>query len=155
MEAAPIFEAVRGWLTEQDFEYDSKDEEGAFVFRYKGGSGIWSCFVFCREDEEQILFYSVAPIAVAEGLRVDLAEFILRANLGAVLGCFEMNVDDGEVRYRTGLDITDTQLETTMLRNMVLANLLMMDTYLPGLLAVVHGGVAPHIAIEKIETGAE
>jgi hypothetical protein len=28
-------------------------------------------------------------------------------------------------------------------------------TYLPGLLAVVPGGVAPHIAIEKIESGAE
>lgn len=150
-----IFDTVRSWLIEQDFEFDAKDDEGVFVFRYKGGSGIWSCFVFCREQEEQVLFYSVAPISVAEELRIDLAEFILRANHGAVQGCFEMNVDDGEVRYRTGLDVTDTQVEPTMLRNVVLANLLMMDTYLPGLLAVVHGGVAPHIAIEKIESGAE
>jgi hypothetical protein len=94
-------------------------------------------------------------VAVAEELRVDMAEFILRANYGASIGCFEMDVDDGEIRYRTGLDVTDTQVEATMLRNIVLANLLMMDTYLPGILAVVHGGVAPHVAIQKIETGGE
>jgi hypothetical protein len=151
----PISEAVQAWLDEQEFEYDAKDEEGVFVFRYKGGSGIWSCFIFCREQEEQLVLYSEAPVAVAEELRVDMAEFILRANYGASIGCFEMDVDDGEIRYRTGLDVTDTQVEATMLRNIVLANLLMMDTYLPGILAVVHGGVAPHVAIQKIETGGE
>jgi hypothetical protein len=40
-----------------------------------------------------------------------------------------------------------------MFRNIVLMNLLMMDTYMPALLAVIHGGVLPSIAVEKTENG--
>ncbi len=146
----PVFETVGAWLTEQGFEYDTQGEE-VFAFRYRGENGIWQCFVVCREDEEQVLFYSAAPIAVPEERRIDMAEYILRANYGSVLGGFEMDVDDGELRYATGLDFTDTKLDPLMLRNMALSNVLMMDTYLPGALAVIHGGVAPDEAIDKTE----
>jgi hypothetical protein len=101
MTMGPIFETVGGWLEGQGIEYETRDDQ-SFSFNYKGNNGLWPCFVICREEEEQVLFYSVAPVAVAEERRVDVAELILRANYGAVLGGFEMDVDDGEVRYRTG-----------------------------------------------------
>lgn len=148
----PIFETVGGWLEEQGIEYETRDDQ-SFSFNYKGSNGLWPCFVICREEEAQVLFYSVAPVAVAEASRVDVAEFILRSNYGAVLGGFEMDVDDGEVRYRTGLDVSDTKLDPIMFRNIVLMNLLMMDTYMPALLAVIHGGVLPSVAVEKTEAG--
>lgn len=149
----PIFETVGGWLEEQGIEYEPRDDT-SFTFNYKGENAVWPCFIICREEEEQVVFYSVAPVAVAEERRVDVAEFILRANYGAVLGGFEMDVDDGEVRFRTGLDCSDTKLDPVMFRNIVLMNLLMMDSYMPGLLAVIHGGVMPSVAVEKTEAGA-
>jgi hypothetical protein len=148
----PIFETVGGWLEEQGIEYETRDEQ-SFSFNYKGENALWPCFVICREEEAQVLFYSVAPVSVAPESRVDVAEMVLRANYGAVLGGFELDVDDGEVRYRTGLDVSDTKLDPVMFRNIVLMNLLMMDTYMPALLAVIHGGVVPSIAVEKTESG--
>ncbi len=52
-----------------------------------------------------------------------------------------------------GLDVSDTKLDPLMFRNIVLMNLLMMDTYMPALLAVIHGGIVPSIAVEKTENG--
>lgn len=64
---------------------------------------------------------------------------------------FAMNYDDGEVRYRTSVDIEGGSLVTAMVKTPVYANVPTVDRYLPGLMTSVYGGVLAAEAIARVE----
>lgn len=80
-----------------------------------------------------------------------MAEYLTRANYGLVLGNFEMDFRDGEVRYKTSIDVEGAEIVPGLIRNLVYANVITMDRYLPGLLSVIYGNLTPHEAITQVE----
>ena len=119
---------------------------------YKGDSGQWMCHTYCWNDEGLIAFYSVCPISIPDGLRLQLSEFITRANHNLVLGNFEMDFGSGEIRFKTSLGLEGTDFTEELWRPLVLSNISIMDRYLPGILAVVSGGKTPAQAIAHLES---
>jgi hypothetical protein len=79
-----------------------------------------------------------------------MAEFLTRANYGMVIGNFEMDYADGEVRFKTSVDVEDAHLNRALLHHIVHANLLMTDKYLPGITAIIEGQT-PAFALEMVE----
>ncbi len=123
----------------------------ALVMGFVGEAARWQCYCKVREEQHQILFYSIAPTPVPEDKRSVVAEFITRANYGLIIGNLEMDFDDGEVRYKSAVDVEGAPFSSSSVRNIVYANVLTMDRYLPGLLAIVHGDVSAADAIAKVE----
>lgn len=68
-----------------------------------------------------------------------------------VIGNFEMDLDDGEIRYKTSIDIDGDELTPDIIKRLVYANVTMMDEYLPGIIGVIEKDVSPVDAIAKIE----
>jgi hypothetical protein len=62
-----------------------------------------------------------------------------------------MDYSDGEIRYKTSIDVENDKLSDAILRNLVYANLWTTDRYLPGILSVIYGDVTPVEAIQKSE----
>jgi hypothetical protein len=83
--------------------------------------------------------------------RQAITEFLTRANSGLLIGNFEINLDDGEICYKTSLDVSDAELSPALVKNVVYMNVLMMDRYLPGIMAVLYGEVSPAEALARIE----
>ena len=69
-------------------------------------------------------------------------EFITRANYGLLIGNFELDLADGEVRFKTGLDVRGAQLTATLAGRAIIPNLHAVNTYLPGLEALVGDNAA-------------
>ena len=130
-------------------------DAGATILRlpFQGKGGRWNCYAQVRvtKDVEQVLFYSVLPLNVPAEKRAAIAEFITRANYGMALGNFELDYNDGEVRYKTSVDVTDQTIAAGLLRPLVYTNVLMMDKYMSGLIAVVYADVSPAEAVKQIE----
>ena len=80
-----------------------------------------------------------------------MAEFLTRVNYGILIGNFEMDYKNGEVRFRTSLDFEDQVLNYALISNHVYPNVWMMDRYLPGLFAVVDSEKDPEEIIKTIE----
>ena len=80
-----------------------------------------------------------------------------RANYGLIIGNFEMDFSDGEVRYKTSIDVEDEdeddRLSVALIKNLVYANVLTMDRYLPGVMSIIYGDVSPAQAIAQMEEG--
>src|SRR5262249_17088927 len=93
------------------------------------------------------------PSNVPEEKRVEVAEFITRANYGLVIGNFEMDYADGEVRYKTSVDVEGGELTAKMVENVIRANVMTMDRYFPGLMGVLYGDRDPAEAIAETEEG--
>jgi hypothetical protein len=95
------------------------------------------------------VFYSVCPLAAPESKRTAIAEFIARANYGMLIGNFELDFTDGEIRYKTSIDVQGDFLSFELIKQLVYANVTMMDEYLPGIMSVIDSDVSPVDAIAK------
>src|SRR5262249_47600370 len=93
----------------------------------------------------------ILPSNVPEEKRVEIAEFITRANYGLVIGNFEMDYNDGEVRYKTSVDVEGGELTPKMIENLMRANLMTMDRYFAGVMGVLYGDRDPAEAIAEME----
>jgi hypothetical protein len=67
------------------------------------------------------------------------------------LGNFELDFQDGEVRYKTSLDLADVELTTGLLAALLRSNISTVDRYLPGLMSVLWNDVPPQDAVGLIE----
>jgi hypothetical protein len=148
-----MLEAVAGFLTQEGWPYERTGEQMLLRSRYRGDHGEWFCIAHCRPDYGQCVFYSVAPVRAPEVLRPAVAEFLTRANLGLIIGNFELDYDDGEVRFKTSIQVDDTLLTPSLLRPLLYGNVAAMDKYLPGLEAVLALMQTPSGAIKAIEEG--
>jgi len=86
--------------------------------------------------------------------RQAVAEFLTRVNFGLFIGNFEMDFSDGELRYKTAIDVQDGQLTQEMIRKLVYSNVMMMDKYLPGIMSIIYAGTAPVEAVATIQQTA-
>lgn len=150
-----ILQSFIDFFTEDDWRFERSDQKPILRLSFQGRSGhTWSCFAQSRmgENTEQAIFYSVAPIKVPEAKRMAIADFLTRANYGMVMGNFELDFSDGEIRYKTSIDLAGGSPLTMLLtKPLVYTNVLMMDKYLPGVMEVLYAEVSPEQAIRKIE----
>ena len=83
--------------------------------------------------------------------RLAVAEFLTRANYGLALGNFELDMEDGEINFKTILQAPLTVLSTTLLRPYLLVGVETINHYLPGLKRVLSGQETPAAAIKALE----
>ncbi len=126
------------------------DVRGAPVLfsELSGILGRWKFYAHVVEEQDLILLYSVCPFRVPEERRSEVSEFLTRANYGLAAGNFELDFADGEVRYKTALQRHVDGLDAATLKRAVRANGIAMETYLPGVGAVITG-TAPVPALER------
>lgn len=146
-----ILEAIIEFFTEDDWTFTKLQGQSILQVVCQGENGRWNCYAQAREDQAQFVFYSIYPEVAPEGKRLTMAEFLTRANYGLIIGNFEMDFNDGEIRYRTSIDVEGDFLTTDLVKQLVYANVMMMDRYSPGIQAVLSGTMSPEAAISQIE----
>jgi hypothetical protein len=139
-------------------------EDGSgFTLAIHGSDTSWSALAVTDDDGDAFVFYSLAPLDAPPEKLAAVAELLHRANLGLITETFELNPDTGEVRLRTGIDLAtlpavlreDPELLQAIVLDLSAANVGVFDRYLPGLMAVVLGDVAPAAVIAEIEAVPE
>jgi hypothetical protein len=147
---ADIRAAVVSYLSKHQWPCEARGEVLATPVAGKNGS--WVAFFEIREEDEQLLVYSIIPFDIPTGRRSEAARYLTRANFGLAIGNFELDLDDGEVRYKTSIDIEGTQLVEPLIDHLFLANVVTVDHYLSGLRAVIEGDKADAV-VAAVEGG--
>lgn len=146
-----LFEAIVSFFQHQNWVVSQHSENSVLHFSFQGEYGKWECYAQVREAEQQLVFYSVLPVKAAKKSRHLVAEFLTRANYGLILGNFEMDFNDGEIRYKTSIGVEGSHLDFALIQQVVYSNLSITDKYLPGILQVMNGQKLPATAIAQIE----
>lgn len=146
-----LHDVVVSFFKSDDWAFTQIEGQPVLQVAFQGQAGQWTCYAQVSEEREQFSFYSICPVKAPEGNRLDVAEFLTRANFGLIIGNFEMDIESGEIRYKTGIDVEGDRLTPALVKRLVYANVLTMDTYLPGLMTVIYGDVAPAEAIAQVE----
>src|SRR5262245_15151575 len=120
-------EIVAQFLSQEGWPYEQVGEQMLLRTKYKGSHAEWICFALYQPESDHFLFYSVAPKRTPAVLRPAVAEYVTRANWGLLNCNFELDYNDGEVRFRSGIQLPTTPLTLDLLRPLLLGNVAMMD----------------------------
>ncbi len=148
-----IFEALARFFAENEWPATRLGDQTVLQLAFQGAQSRWLCYAQAREETQQFVFYSVCPITIPAEKRPVIAEYITRANYGLILGNFELDFEDGELRYKTSLDVEESELTLALLKPVVFANITTMDRYLPGIMSLIYGKASPLEAVAQVESG--
>jgi hypothetical protein len=131
MSEGPLLSRVAAWLVDQDWLVEPADQPGQLVLHPSDGLDPWPVVVVVQEEHSRVLVYSVLPDDVPEAARPAMTELLTRVNDGLLAGVLEMDLSDGAVRARTGLDLGAAQPDDAtfgaLMGQVVGANLTLMD----------------------------
>lgn len=139
--SAPLYASVEGHLRAGGWPCQALQGQ-AFTIVVQGETSRWPCMVVVREEERQVLVYSSAPFFIPEARRGAAMVWLTRANHGLTIGNFELDLDSGEVRYKTSRDVGEADLDRAGFDRMLEINLLTMGPVLPALEALTDAGPA-------------
>jgi len=135
----PIFTAIVNFFTEDNWHYAHLEKQSALRLAFKGKNDQYDCYAQALESQQQFIFYCLCPIKIPKSKRRAVGEFLSRVNYGMIIGNFELNFDDGEIRYKTSTNVKNHSLDSDTIKQLVYTNVNMMDEYLPGIIAVKNG----------------
>ena len=145
-----IADEIRGFLLDDDWKFDFDEEKGVFRFgvNIDGKMKHVNYFVPVRDDSYTV--YAISPVSLQ--VMNAITEFICRANYGLRNGNFEVDMRDGEIRYKVFVDCDGGQIPTRdIIRGSIIIPAMMFERYSPGILAVIFAGKSAAEAIEPCE----
>ena len=155
--AAQIFEKVKGYFDTKELKYtivENRENSLKTVYSIDGKLKQATLFFNCYED--CFIVNTYITLNADEKCRTKVGEFLHRANYGLRYGCFEMDFEDGEIRYRMTTDCKDrTGLSEALVRSSISIPLHMFEKYGDDLVAVMYDIKEPKKAIEDAEKPKE
>ena len=149
-----IVDEIRGFLIDDDWKFDFDDEKGIFRFgvNISGKMKHVNYFVPVRDDSYTV--YAISPIngdVDDQQVMNGLAEVTCRANYGLRNGNFELDMRDGEVRYKIFVDCDGQLPSREIVRGSIVIPAMMFERYSPGILDVIFKGMSAADAIAPCE----
>lgn len=155
MTSQGLMARVAGLLQDRKWLVEETDEPGMLVLHPSDGPAPWPVIALVGEEPARVVLYSVLPDDVPEANRSAVAELLARAGYGLLSGALEIDLDDGEVRVRTGVDLGradhDDATLGALLDPVIALNLTLMDTIWDALQDVAAGRATPAEAAARIE----
>lgn len=146
-----VLNYVKTFLHSEQYAFSQLPDQPILCLPYRGKHGNWLCYVHVRQAITQIAFYSISPIKTPIPYLAKMAEFIARANYGLMIGCFELDFEDGEVRFKTSLDINEAPLSYGLLRPLLYVNLSTFDHYYRGIVRLIQEKSSPKEILQTLE----
>lgn len=140
------------FFQEDHWSYQKIENKPIVRAGYHGERGTWVCFARADEENERLTFHAVMGLNIPAEYRLQAAEYLIRVNYGLPVGNFDMNLDTGDIRFRTSIETPGSAITVEMVRAMAYTTVRSMDTYFPGVIAVVHAGLSPEAALARIES---
>lgn len=153
-----IADAINSFLTEDDWHFSFNDQRGLFKFGLNLKGRIKNVRYIVDIKDDEYVVYAISPIGADEDdekMMVIMAEFICRANYGLKNGNFELDMRDGEIRYKSFVDCEGLTPTTEMVRNSIHCPAAMFDRYGDGIVDIIFGNSTAKEAVAKCEKSPE
>ncbi|TWU10414.1 YbjN domain-containing protein [Allorhodopirellula heiligendammensis] len=140
---------LSAYLDRGTIVYDQDDERGLFRMLFEGKHGDLRVAMIIDESMLQVFTHPANKIPASH--RQLITEAITRANYGLKLGSFEMDLEDGELRYQTALPLGEDFPEDDVIDHVLYVGGAMIDRYMPAFLSIIYGNEDVKLAITAAE----
>ena len=147
-----LMAAVKAYYDSQGWHY-SYEPEMDMIEMIIGLRDVSNCRVVTRVHDERFVTYCIFPLYVDEDKRATVSEYLHRANDGLDIGNFEMDHDDGEIRYKANIFCGDQIPKMEIIEFLVDVGMKMFSRYAQGILKIMYSEeeVSPKELINSIE----
>lgn len=154
MYSQKIAHAIKSYLTDDEWHFSFDEKRGLFKFglSLKGRIKKINYVVDVKDDEYVV--YAISPLGADEDdkeVMASMAEFVCRANYGLVNGNFELDMRDGEVRFKCFVDCEGITPTSEMVRNSIHCPAAMFKRYGTGIVDIIFGKSSAQEAVEQCE----
>ena len=106
----------------QDIGFPMTHAEGTTILsaRYQGKNALWTFIASSDEDNRILIMFARAPEPCPPERMAEMSAFLERSNFGMTHGAWVMDRDDGEIRFRVGVDLQHLQLYDDYIRSLTL-----------------------------------
>ena len=153
-----VANAINNFLTEDEWHFSFDDQRGLFKFGLNLKGRIKNVRYIVDIKDDEYVVYAISPIGADEDdekMMAIMAEFICRANYGLKNGNFELDMRDGEIRYKSFVDCEGLTPTTEMVRNSIHCPAAMFDRYGDGIVDIIFGNSTAKEAVAKCEKSPE
>lgn len=153
-----IANAISRFLTEDDWHFLFDEQRGMFKFGLSLKSRMKTINYLIDVKDDEYVVYAVSPIGADrkdEKMMASMADFFCRANYGLKNGNFELDMRDGEIRYKSYVDCEGITPTTDIVRNSIHCPGAMFNQYGDGIVDIIFGGASAKDAIAKCEKSPE
>lgn len=147
-----ILSSVTDFLTKDDWKFTVDEQKPIVRLSISGKNGKFRCYGRGDDEDGDFVFYSVYQITVPDEKRQEVAIYLTLANYGLTMGNFEMDLRDGEIRYKTSIRLDGAPFDERIVRHIIYANVSTADKYFPGVMRILYGDIAPQQAVEEVES---
>ncbi len=146
-------EMVQRYLRDHQWKAEAMPKEHAFKEERETKYGIVTYYFQIEPELDQFLFYISPEIRLIKEQLLPVAEFVVRANFGMRIGNFELDMKEGKVSFRSGLNFKGQGLSTALIDGAVQPALKAFEEFYPSLEKVFAGIMSPLEAINEAEYG--
>lgn len=150
-----IIQLLHDFFKNGDWKYSYDEEKNIFTSGINMNSALGNLNIIVRVRETSYTVYTILNSTAEKDTLNFVAEYLHRANYGLINGNFELDFDDGEVRYKTFVNFKDTAVSNEIIQDSVLLPIFMFEKYGKNLMKVMLGSNDPKQLIEEIENSAE
>lgn len=131
-----VFQTLERYLLRIGVEFEVVEPNMAIEFTVEAPEGKWDCLVSVFSNEG-FGFYSSLQEPVPSTQRSDMALYLTALNNQRLFGNFELDLDTGQLRFKTYVNCDEVDLTEGMIDRSMLSNVTTMQRYLPQLLEVM------------------
>ena len=113
---------------------------------------IASVYAAISAEAEQLVIYFNFGMTASPERRDECARLLTRANWGLTIGNFEMDYEDGQLRFKSSLDFSESELTEQMIRNAILPAMNAVDVYAQAIANVILRGQTAAEAVGQIDS---
>lgn len=135
---ADLRRLIGGW----GLNYLTDEPNGVTMFGIQTEQGPVHVFICMPPGRNLVALSCKLPLTVPPAQRGALAEAITRVNYGLLQGCFELDLETGDLNFRTGLPTDAAVVTDEQLRHCVGFSLALIEEYLPAFQRMMARNVA-------------
>ena len=111
-----VYEKFKAHLEDHKFRFNARDDELVITLTVNGDDLPQPTAIRILADRNVVQVLSQNPSHIPEDKRVDAAVAVSVANYGMINGAFDLDMNDGEIRFRVaqsyeGMEITEEFLK--------------------------------------------
>ncbi|MCR8657461.1 YbjN domain-containing protein [Paenibacillus endoradicis] len=120
------------FLVNHQIKYDFHNEQLIRLKLHGKNQVSWTELIRIEDDSQLIIFYAIFPTLVDEQHREQFALQFINENYDLMNGAFEMDIADGELRFRSTL-LCPTGIDEYSMMKIMNEHVLIMEQYVPAL----------------------
>ncbi|MBQ7395807.1 MAG: hypothetical protein IJW08_04660 [Lentisphaeria bacterium] len=152
MDREKIIDAVRDWLDGDDWKYEYDVEHQVIHMGVSLDSKIKSGKIIIFFAEDGYTVYVVLPLNGDPDNIGELLKYLTMANYGLRNGNFEVDLNDGEIRYKIFVNCDGLEsLSEAVIRDSIVQGCFTVDRYGNGIAALALGFSDAKTEIDKAE----